>query len=92
MSNRRGEDVDQDQLHDGNDQLHDGGDQLHDGGDQLHRAMGEWGAWQRKQICLIGVFCIPTCWHILIMTFMNAKVRTNTQEIRPYQALVSVPR
>ena len=21
-----------------------------------------------------GIFCIPTAWHVLIMTFMNAKV------------------
>jgi len=42
--------------------------------DQLHNAMGVWGSYQRRQICSIGVFCIPTCWHILIMTFMNAEV------------------
>ena len=29
-----------------------------------------------RMITILGLFCIPTAWHILIMTFMNAKVNT----------------
>jgi hypothetical protein len=28
-----------------------------------------------RTVLVAGIFCIPTSWHVLIMTFMNAKVQ-----------------
>ena len=42
--------------------------------DQVLALLGDIGRWQWKNIILTGLFCAPSVWHIMIMTFMNAKV------------------
>jgi len=42
--------------------------------DQYLDAVGISGKWQFRMIMVSGLFCVPTAWHVLIMTFMNAKV------------------
>ena len=44
------------------------------GEDQVLALLGDIGGWQWKNIVITGVFCAPSVWHIMIMTFMNAKV------------------
>ena len=42
--------------------------------DQIIHYLGDIGAFQLKNIGIIGVFCAPVVWHIMVMTFMNADV------------------
>lgn len=42
--------------------------------DQVLALLGDIGRWQWKNILLTGMFCAPSVWHVMIMTFMNAKV------------------
>eukprot|EP00092_Neocalanus_flemingeri_P018838 GFUD01020396.1.p1 GENE.GFUD01020396.1~~GFUD01020396.1.p1 ORF type:complete len:549 (+),score=92.66 GFUD01020396.1:57-1703(+) len=49
-------------------------EKTNDGEDQIISILGEIGPWQWRNILITGVFCVPCCWHILIMTFMNASV------------------
>ena len=42
--------------------------------DQILQVLGNIGTWQWKNILITAVFCVPCCWHILCMTFMNASV------------------
>ena len=42
--------------------------------DQIIQYLGNIGAYQLKNIAIIGVFCAPVVWHIMVMTFMNADV------------------
>ena len=42
--------------------------------DQILSALGDIGAWQRRIWGLTAIFCVPLSAHIMIMTFMNAKV------------------
>ena len=44
------------------------------GEDQVLALLGDIGGWQWKNIVITGVFCAPSVWHIMIMTFMNAEV------------------
>ena len=46
--------------------------------DQIIQYLGNIGAYQLKNIAIIGVFCAPVVWHIMVMTFMNADVGTTT--------------
>ena len=36
--------------------------------------LGDIGRWQWKNIIITGLFCAPSVWHIMIITFMNAEV------------------
>jgi len=42
--------------------------------DQVLAALGNIGRWQVQIIMITGLMSTPTCWHVLIMTFMNASV------------------
>ena len=42
--------------------------------DQIIHYLGDIGSYQLKNIGIIGVFCAPVVWHIMVMTFMNADV------------------
>ncbi|XP_023323073.1 uncharacterized protein LOC111697337 [Eurytemora carolleeae] len=44
--------------------------------DQYLSAVGNIGQWQLRTIFILGLFCTPVSMHILIMTFMNAKVES----------------
>ena len=45
--------------------------------DQIIHYLGDIGSYQLKNIGIIGVFCAPVVWHIMVMTFMNADVGIN---------------
>ena len=47
--------------------------------DQIIQYLGNIGAYQLKNIAIIGVFCAPVVWHIMVMTFMNADVGNAVQ-------------
>jgi len=49
---------------------------MEQGEDQFISSVGNWGKWQCRTVIITGIFCIPTSWHVLIMTFMNAKVES----------------
>ena len=42
--------------------------------DQVLACLGDIGRWQWKNILITGLFCAPSVWHIMIITFMNAEV------------------
>ena len=42
--------------------------------DQIIQYLGNMGPYQLRNIAIIGVFCAPVVWHIMVMTFMNADV------------------
>ena len=42
--------------------------------DQVLASLGDIGRWQWRNIIITGLFCAPSVWHVMIMTFMNAKV------------------
>ena len=46
--------------------------------DQIIDYLGDIGVYQLKKIGIIGVFCAPVVWHIMVMTFMNADVGTQS--------------
>ena len=45
--------------------------------DQILARLGYIGAWQWKVILITAVFCAPSVCHVMIMTFMNAEVRSS---------------
>ena len=42
--------------------------------DQVLACLGNIGRWQWRNILITGLFCAPSVWHIMIITFMNAEV------------------
>ena len=42
--------------------------------DQIVSTLGDIGPWQRRILGLTAIFCVPLSAHIMVMTFMNAKV------------------
>ena len=47
--------------------------------DQVLACLGDIGRWQWKNILITGLFCAPSVWHIMIITFMNAEVVSASQ-------------
>ena len=45
-----------------------------EGEDQVLACLGDIGRWQWRNILITGLFCAPSVWHIMIITFMNAEV------------------